>query len=51
MAVYKMDDQELKKLSHVQVKQLLDGGDWFNIEPTILTTHSKPIYIVRNTKN
>jgi len=49
MVVYKMDDQELKKLSHAQVKQLLDGaiGSTLSLQ---LTTHSKPIYIVRNTK-
>lgn len=47
--VFKIDDQELKKLNHDQVRNLLSGavGSTLNIQ---LTDKSVPITIVRNKK-
>ena len=49
VSVFKIDDQELKKLNHEQVKSLLNGsvGSTLNMQ---LTPSSRPIVLVRNKK-
>lgn len=49
VTVFKIDDQELKKLTHAQVKHLLDGaiGSTLSLQ---LSANSQAMNIVRNTK-
>ena len=49
VSVFKIDDQELKKLNHEQVKSLLNGpiGSTLNVQ---LTQNSRPISLVRSKK-